>query len=68
MRRERGGIANAVAEQHMRNFLGVVAGELAAFGEAADLLQCPGNAFGLACELHGRGIGEEFALDAKSKP
>ena len=63
MRGEQAAEADAVAEQHVADFLGVAAvGELRAFVQAADLLQRAGQARGLAGELHRRGIGQQFAL------
>jgi hypothetical protein len=53
--------SDAVAEQHVAGFLGIGAiVELRAFRDAADLLQCAGQALGLAGELHRRRVGQRF--------
>ncbi len=52
--------ARAALEQHVRNLLGVDGHD--ARRVAADLLQRAGEPFRLACELHGRSVGEALAL------
>jgi hypothetical protein len=57
--------ADAVAEKHMRQLLGVrVAEARTRFAEAADFFQRAGNAARIARELDGRGVGEKLALAA----
>ena len=63
MRREQRGIADAVAEQHVRDFLGVGVGELASLRASPPIFfSAPAMPAGLARELHRGGVGEVFAL------
>ncbi len=58
-------LTDAISEKHMRQFLAVcVAQTRAGFAEAADFFQRAGDAAGIPRELHGRGVGEKFALAA----
>ncbi len=59
---EQGGVADTIAEQHVRHFLAVGAVQLGAPVDPGDFLQRPGNALRLARELHRRGVGQVFAL------
>src|SRR6185369_5955931 len=54
--------AYRLAEEHVRDLLGVAAGDIRAGGGGADLVERAGDAIGVARELHARGVGEEFAL------
>src|SRR5258708_32739881 len=51
-----------LGEEKVADLLDVVADDIAAEGVAADFLEGTGDAAGVAGELHGRGVGEEFAL------
>ena len=56
------GAGEGVAEEHVADFLGVGVADPRALGQAADLLQRPGDSARIARELHRRGVGQELAL------
>ena len=56
-----------VAEEHVADFVGVGVADPRAFGQAADLLQCPGDSRRLAGELNRGGVGQELALPADGR-
>src|SRR3546814_5301814 len=65
MRGEQAAEADAVAEQHVADLLGLAAvGQLRALVDTRDLLQRAGKARGLAGELHRRRVGQRFARAA----
>ena len=51
-----------VAEEHVADFVGVAVANPRAIGQAADLLQRPGDPARVARELDGRGVGQELTL------
>ena len=53
-----------VAEEHVADLLGVGVANPRALGQAADLLQRPGNPAGIAGKLDRRGVGQELPLPA----
>src|SRR3546814_9053344 len=60
MRGEQAAEADAVAEQHVADLLGLAAvGQLRALVDTRDLLQRAGKARGLAGELHRRRVGQD---------
>ena len=56
--------AQAVAEKHVAQVGRVLGFELRTKTVAADFLERAGKAAGIARKLHGRGVGEKFALPA----
>src|SRR5471030_611513 len=58
-------LADAVGKKHMRQFFRMRVREArTVFAEAADFFQRAGDAVRISRELHGRGVGEKFALAA----
>ena len=54
--------AAGTAEEHVAGLLGPRLADGRAGGKRADLLECPGDAVGIARELHRRGVGQELTL------
>ena len=55
-------VTQAVAEEQVAGFFGVLGFELRTGLAAADFLKCAGKAERISCELHGGSVRQKFAL------